>query len=297
MNRNTFLKQSSALAALALIPSSCVVSFSNTSFPLGLQLYTVRDFMAKDPVGTLKKLKAMGYSDFESYGFDTVNKTYYGYSANEFKTILEDLELSTYTGHYGLPGLMEASETDLKNYVDACIEGAKALGDHYITWPKLGDAYHTLEGYTLLVQKLNAIGAQVSAAGLKLAYHNFGYDFNTYGDKTGMDWVLEETDPDLVKIEVDFYWVMHAGVISPRALIEKAPGRFPLWHIKDMDKVTRDYTELGNGSIDYTKVLPNAKTAGLERYYVEQGGNFAVNSMESVAESASYFKKYIRESI
>ena len=87
MNRNTFLKQSSALAALALIPSSCVVSFSNTSFPLGLQLYTVRDFMAKDPIGTLKKLKAMGYSDFESYGFDTVNKTYYGYSANEFKTI------------------------------------------------------------------------------------------------------------------------------------------------------------------------------------------------------------------
>ena len=64
-----------------------------------------------------------------------------------------------------------------------------------------------------------------------------------------------------------------------------------------MDKVTRDYTELGNGSIDYTKVLPNAKTAGLERFYIEQGGNFAVNSMESVAESASYFKKYIRESI
>jgi len=145
-----------------------------------------------------------------------------------------------------------------------------------------------------LVQKLNAIGAQVSAAGLQLAYHNFGYDFNTYGHKTGMDWVLEETDPDLVKIEVDFYWVMHAGVISPKALIEKAPGRFPLWHIKDMDKLSRDYTELGNGSIDYTKVLPNAKTAGLERYYIEQGGNFAQNSMQSVSQSASYFKKHIQ---
>jgi len=68
MKRSTFLKQSSALAALAFVPSSCRMSFSNTSFPLGLQLYTVRDFMAKDPLGTLKKLKAMGYSDFESYG-------------------------------------------------------------------------------------------------------------------------------------------------------------------------------------------------------------------------------------
>ena len=91
MKRSTFLKQSSALAALAFVPSSCRISFSNTAFPLGLQLYTVRDFMAKDPLGTLKKLKAMGYSDFESYGFDTLNKTYYGYSAPEFKTILEDL--------------------------------------------------------------------------------------------------------------------------------------------------------------------------------------------------------------
>ena len=107
----------------------------------------------------------------------------------------------------------------------------------------------------------------------------------------GYDVVLNETQADLVQMEVDFYWVMHAGVLTPKELIEKAPGRFPLWHIKDMDKITRDYTEMGNGSIDYTSLLPDPKRAGLQHYYVEQGGNFAVNSMQSVDQSAQYVQR------
>lgn len=294
MKRSTFLKQSGALATLSLLPTACFNS-SRDRFPMGLQLYSVRDFMAKDPVGTLKKLKAMGYTDFETYGYDTENMSYYGFKAADFKQILTDLELSTYSGHYGVHGLMEATAIEVERYVDRCIEGALALGDAFITWPKLDAAYHSEAGYQLLVSQLNTIGKQVSAAGLKFAYHNFGYDFNTYGNKMGIDWVLEETNPDYVQLEADFYWVMHAGVVTPKQLIEKAAGRVPLWHIKDMDKLSRDYTELGNGSIDYTRLLPSAKTAGLERYYIEQGGNFAVNSLQSVADSARYFKKNLRE--
>lgn len=296
MNRRTFLKQSGKLSALSFLPLSSIAS-SQQRFKLGLQLYTVRDAMEKNPVQGLKSLKAMGYEDFETYGYNTESKTYYGYSPQEFKDILGDLGLSSSSGHYGVNNLMESSDDEVNRYVDSCIEGATILGDKYIVYPSLREAYRNASGYANLVRRLNKMGERIHKAGLGFAYHNFGYDFDLYDDRSGMDWVIQETDPDWVKLQVDFYWVMHASKISPKALINKAPGRFKLWHIKDMHKVSRDYTELGNGSIDYTKILPDAKHSGLEYYYIEQGGNFAVNSMESVEESARFLKKKIQHLI
>ena len=104
---------------------------------------------------------------------------------------------------------------------------------------------------------------------------------------------IEETNPEWVKLEVDFYWVMHADKISPKKLIDKAKGRFKLWHIKDMHKITKDYTELGNGSINYNEILPNPKSSGLEYLYLEQGGNYSHNSMQSAFESINFLKKNI----
>ena len=91
------------------------------------------------------------------------------------------------------------------------------------------------------------------------------------------------------------YWVAHASKLSPKQLIANHPGRFVMWHIKDMDKVTRDYTELGNGSIDYIDLLAHIDTDALEYYYIEQGGNFAQNSMQSITDSAAYFKKHLQK--
>lgn len=89
------------------------------------------------------------------------------------------------------------------------------------------------------------------------------------------------------------YWIMPSSKQSPAELISKQPGRFVMWHIKDMDKVSRDYSELGNGSIDFTVILPEASRAGLQYYYIEQGGNFAKNPIQSITDSASYFKKHL----
>jgi len=83
----------------------------------------------------------------------------------------------------------------------------------------------------------------------------------------------------LVKLQIDMYWVMHSSKQTPKELISQHPGRYVMWHIKDMDKITRDYTELGNGSIDYVDVLPDPNESGLEYFYIEQGGNFAHNAM------------------
>ena len=95
---------------------------------------------------------------------------------------------------------------------------------------------------------------------------------------------------------MDMYWVVHSGK-TPKELVDQHPGRYTMWHIKDMDKITRDYSELGNGSIDYVKILPDSEKSGLEYYYIEQGGNFKYNSMKSAATSAKFFKKNLQNLI
>jgi sugar phosphate isomerase/epimerase len=221
--------------------------------------------------------------------------TYYGYRSAEFKKILDDLQLTASSGHYDFAPYLDKTDDELKRFVDSCIAGAKEVGMKYITWPWLSPQQRTLDHFRLLSKKLNRIGQQVNAAGLGFAYHNHDFEFREQDGKIGYDIILNETDPALVKLQMDMYWVMHASRLSPKEWVKKQPGRYVMWHIKDMDKVTRDYTELGNGSIDYTAILPDPKLAGLEYYYIEQGGNFAQNPMKSIADSAEFLKKYLQK--
>ncbi|MDC8003931.1 TIM barrel protein [Aureisphaera galaxeae] len=262
---------------------------------MGYQLYSIRDEMEKDPVATLKALKDMGYEDFETYGYDAEKRTFYGFKANEFKTILDDLDLSVSSGHYGFSELATQPDDKLNEFVDQCIEGAEAIGSRYITWPWINEVQRTLDGYKSIAKQMNLIGERIAQAGLGFAYHNHGYEFQEFDGKSGFDIIINETDPALVKIQLDLYWVMHSSKNTPAELIAKYPGRYVMWHIKDMDKVTRDYTELGNGSIDYHKILPDPKVSGLEYYYIEQGGNFTESSMKSAASSAAYFKSDLKQ--
>lgn len=262
---------------------------------MGLQLFTVRDDMSKDPVGTLKAVRKMGYEDFEIYGFDAENGTFYGFKSAEFKKVLDDLGLTVSSGHYGFSPYLDAPEEELKRFTDQCILGARETDMKYITWPWIAPEQRTLDNYKRMAQRLNVIGEQVTSAGLGFAYHNHGFEFTDHQGENGFEIIINETDPSLVKLQMDMYWVMHSSKFTPAELINSHPGRFVMWHIKDMDKVTRDYTELGNGSIDYVKILPDCATAGLEFYYLEQGGNFASSPMQSVADSARYFKKNLQK--
>jgi sugar phosphate isomerase/epimerase len=179
----------------------------------------------------------------------------------------------------------------MNRFVDQCIKGADALNLSYITWPWLAPEQRTMENFKVLSGKLNTIGERVNAAKLGFAYHNHGFEFEDHDGQLGYDVILKETDPKLVKLQMDMYWVMHEAKTTPKELIAKQPGRFVMWHIKDMDKVSRDYTELGNGSINYHDILPNPKKSGLEYYYIEQGGNFTTSALQSAADSAEFFKK------
>lgn len=295
MNRRKFIAKAGILGAASLLPIAGCSANKKTKYKMGLQLFSIHEDMSRDPIGTLKAVKAMGYEDFETYGFDGEKVTYYGYKASAFKKILDDLQLTATSGHYGFSPFLTKPVDDLERFVDQCIQGAHALNKPYITWPWIAPEQRTIDNFKLMSKKLNIIGEQVKAAGLGFAYHNHGFEFEDHDGENGYDIILQETDPSLVKLQMDLYWVMHSSKLTPKELIKKQAGRYVMWHIKDMDKVTRDYTELGNGSIDYVEILPDPVESGLEFYYIEQGGNYAQSPMESAAESADYFKKHLQQ--
>tara|TARA_R110002050_G_scaffold100580_1_gene208179 strand:- start:129730 stop:130623 length:894 start_codon:yes stop_codon:yes gene_type:complete len=295
MNRRKFIENSSILGAATLLPLPCFSMNAHQKYKMGYQLYSIRDQMAIDPINTLKYLKKLGYQDFEAYGFDSDKGMYYGYKSSEFKQILDDLNLSISSGHYDFSTYLEKSDDALKRFVDQCIIGAQTLNSKYITWPWIAPEQRTIDNFKLMSRKLNVIGAQVKDAGLGFAYHNHGFEFQDHGGENGFNIILTETDSALVKLQMDMYWVIHSSNFTPKELIAAQPGRYVLWHIKDIDKITKDYTELGNGSINYKKILPDPITSGLEFYYIEQGGNYAINAMQSAAESAKFFKKNLQK--
>ncbi|GMN08897.1 sugar phosphate isomerase/epimerase [Croceitalea sp. MTPC9] len=295
MSRRQFIKQSGTLTAVSIIPISCFSTSDKSKYKMGLQAFTIRDAMKRDLIGSLKTVKSLGYEDLELYGFNSVKETYYGHSTSDFKKILSDIGLTASSCHYGFSDYFEASPEELKTYVDKCIKTAKELDLSYVTWPWLQPKYRTIENFKLLVEKLNRIGEQVNSSGLGFAYHNHDFEFLDHNGEIGYDIIMSRTDPSLVKLQLDLYWAVQSSKLNPVELIAKDPKRFVMWHIKDMDKVTRDYSELGNGSIDYHKMLSQLDQSGLEYYYLEQGGNFATNSIQSITDSANYFKTNLQQ--
>lgn len=291
-NRRTFIKRAGALTVASFLGSSFM---AKTKYKMGLQLFTIREPLKNDAKGTLKQVAALGYQNLETYGFDGAQNKYYGYDAKEFQKLLSDLNLTTTSGHYDFNTLLNKPNDELDRYVDQCIEGAHALKQDYITWPWLDPQSRTIEKFKLVAEKLNRIGERLKGTKIGLAYHNHDFEFIEQDGKIGYDVIINETDPKLVKLQIDLYWVVHSSKLSPHELFLKQPGRYVMWHVKDMDKMTRDYTELGNGSIDYKPILPDAKLSGMENYFIEQGGNFFKDPMQSITDSAVFMKKNLEK--
>jgi sugar phosphate isomerase/epimerase len=290
ITRRTFIQQAGAFASAAVVLPAVQ---QRRRYKMGLQLFTVRAAMAKDVDGTLKQVAAMGYEEFETYGFDPEGMRYYGLPAKEFAQRLRDLKLTTPSGHYDLNRFASASADDLNRYVDRCVEGAHALEQSYITWPLLDAGDRTIDKFKSVAARLNAIGERLKKAKLQVAYHNHDFEFVEQNGQIGYDVILKETDPALVKLQMDLYWIARGSKLTPNEWFKRAPGRFVMWHVKDMHKTSRDYTELGNGSIDFTRIWPDAGLAGLRHYFVEQGGNFTHDPLRSVADSADYVKRVL----
>jgi sugar phosphate isomerase/epimerase len=289
ISRRGFI-QTGALASAAL---ASPLSAQGRQYKMGIQLYSVRAPMRADVDGTLKRLAAMGYQEAETYGLDAATLGYYGMPAKAFAERLRAHGMTTPSGHYDLNQFAGTSIDDLKRYVDRCIEGARVLEQAYITWPLVDEGFRTIDKFKIIAERLNIAGAQIKKGGLQLAYHNHDFEFVEQNGQLGYDIILKETDPALVKLQIDLYWIARGSKQPAHYWFKRAPGRFVMWHVKDMHKVSRDYTELGNGSIDFTQIWPDASLAGLQHFFVEQGGNFTHDPMRSVADSAEYVKKML----
>jgi sugar phosphate isomerase/epimerase len=220
MNRRDFIISSSMVLGAPLLSQAFVGA--KRPLKMGLQLFTIRDALAKDLNGTLKTVASLGYQDLETYGFEPEADKYYGIDASEFKNMLDRLQLTTSSGHYDFYRYFNQSEDALRRYVDQCIQGAKTLGQQYITWPWLDAESRTIDKFKILAQKLNRVGEQVNKAGLGFAYHNHDYEFTDQHGVNGYDVLLADTDASLVKLQIDLYWVMHSSKLTPAELFKNS---------------------------------------------------------------------------
>ena len=214
--------------------------------------------------------------------------------AREFAQRLRDHGLTSPSGHYDLNRFATRERRrpqSLRRSLHRRREAARPEL-HHLAVPRSAARGRSSRSRRV-VGRFNAIGERIAKGGLQFAYHNHGFEFTEQDGRVPYDIVLSDTDPKLVKLQVDLYWLSHDSKQPPRYWFERAPGRYVMWHVKDMHKVTRDYTELGNGTIDYTKIWPDAAFSGMKHFFVEQGGNFAQDSMQSVTDCAAYVKRFL----
>ena len=279
------------MAATALVAPSFLLK---KKYKLGLQLFSIREAMARDLKDTLKQIAAFGYEEVEIYGFS--DSKYYKLEPMVFKSILDDNNLTTSSGHYDLNKFMLPGSTDdqMFRYVDECIEGAHTLKQKYIVWPWLDPDSRTIDKFKVVADKLNRIGERLKPANLKVAYHNHDFEFIDHNGQIGYDIILKETDSSLVKLQADLYWLSNASKLKPHDYFVQYPGRYPMWHLKDMSKQDRNLHEImGEGTIDFKSILKDDELAGVEHMFVEQGNNYHPDALQNVGKSALYVKNVL----
>jgi sugar phosphate isomerase/epimerase len=276
-NRRTFLKRVSAVSAAALLLPNEILAFPGEKM-IGIQLYTIRDLVNKDFTGTLKTLSEIGYNSLEAAGY--ADRKFYGYSPKEYEKICLDFGLRPLSSHSGV---------SLSN-ADQIIEDTKAAGMDYLVLPWIGeDRRKSADHYKALAEELNQIGEKCKVAGLKFGYHNHAFEFEKKDGQIPYDILLENTEPDLCFMQLDFYWMVYGG-FEPLDYFEKYPGRFELWHIKDMaGNEARESTEIGNGIIDFKAIYKKRELAGMKYFFLEQEA-FNMDPIESITISYQFLK-------
>lgn len=256
----------------------------------GLALYTVRDDMSTDAKATLKAVADAGYKNIEAAGYS--DGKFYNMTPADFKAFVDKLELVPVSTHH--------SDVTLEN-ADKMMADVKAAGFEYfvVPIPPMGLFNFDQETMTMsmtggaenLTKIVNTLGEKAHNAGLKLLYHNHDFEFKE--DKDGVvviDYMLENTDPKYVNFQMDLFWVTKAGA-DPIAYFEKYPGRFKLWHVKDMDDQGR-FAPVGQGNIDFAKILEKKELSGMEYYMVEQDMTFdGMKPLEAIKISHEGIKK------
>jgi len=298
ITRKKFIQTSAiTVAGAALLPKSLFAGQKSKTIT-GVQLYSVRDEMKNDPLGTLKKLAEMGYRYVEHANY--VDRKFYGYSPKEFKKILGDLDMKMPSGHTVLQSRHwdegKKEFTDLWKYT---VEDAAILEQQFVISPAIEDSWRKeLDTLKYYMDVFNKSGELCKKAGMKFGYHNHHFEFSEkLGGQTLYDQILQNTDPNLVMQQLDIGNMYYGG---GRALdvIKKYPGRFASLHVKD--EIAAAGSEhgyesaiLGAGVIEVKKVLEEAiKTGGAIHLIIEQESYQGKPPLDCVKEDLQIMKQW-----
>ena len=316
MNRRKFLLQSGTLAAASLALPKLVTASNffnkNAMPPPGLQLYTLGRMMTSDTKGTLQKLAAIGYKELESAG--SGKGTVYNVKVKDFAAMVKDMGMHWRSAHVGgvvftmeqimkmaktkedtariqkmAPMIAKMPKISLKDNAQELADDAAEGGLSYLVCSSI--PVSTLDEIKIAVDVFNKAGEACKKNGVQFAYHNHVTEFDTRDGTRPFDYILNNTDKDMVKMELDLAWATKAKQ-DPVELFKLHPGRYPLWHVKDLDKQTMNPVEVGSGVVDFKRIFDNAKESGMKYYFVEQDG--APQPLQNVANSYNYLNKMLK---
>lgn len=305
LKRRHFLQQTGALALGSLFLSKNAAAFGKPSAvrPLGVQLFTFFNVIDDDVKGTLQKIADVGYKEIES-AFSKKGG-YYGMKPKEFSAMLTGMGLSWQSHHVlgapfkmppgakmpagpdGKPMVippMKNLQDNMQELVDSVAEG----GVPYLVCANIPT--NTLADIKSSINILNKTGEACNKAGITFAYHNHDAEFHTIEGAVPYDMFLKELDADKVKMELDLAWATKGGK-DPVELFKQNPGRFPLWHVKDLDASRENILPVGSGTIDYKRIFDNASVAGMKHCFIEH--DMPKDPMESIKSSYAYLSKML----
>jgi len=287
-NRRNFFKVSAAgtLGLMLLGPAACTsLADQRKKFNVGLQLYTIRDAMDADVPGSLKKISDLGYKNVELASY--ANGKFYGYSPKEFKKMVNDLGMEIISSHTQV----EAAGITIDNAQKMADDHAE-LGVKYCVQPWINEENRNIETYKKMIADWNKVGEIMKNVGIQFAYHNHNFEFKPVdGLVPYYDIFMPEMDADLITMEIDLFWANKAGQ-DPVEMFKKYPGRFQLFHMKDMytkqepffDVIKDDIAPVGAGIIDFKSILAAKDIAGMKYLFVEddnQGNGKPFEALET----------------
>jgi sugar phosphate isomerase/epimerase len=273
--RRHFIKTAGTVALGTIILPQLVSASAKLKNP-GIQLYTVRNEMLADPRGTLKQLAALGIKQIESARSEKGN--YYGLTAKEIKQTCKDLGMTLRSGHVRV-------DEQWKQTLDEAAES----GQEYLICSSMPNRGQTLDNYKRTAEIFNSNGEDCRKMNLKFGYHNHDYEFDTVDGQVLYDVLMDSTDPKLVNMELDLGWVVAVGR-DPIDYFKKYKGRFPLWHLKDMNMQKKVSTEFGKGALDIGKILEHQSQSGVKYIFIEQE-EYSTTPMESMKYNMDYLER------
>lgn len=273
-SRRKFLSTTTVAGSALAISSQ--LAFSNIKEQaLGIQLYTFRDQMQSNPLKTLEEIASLGIKKIESARSEKGH--YYGLKPREMQIACASLGMQLVSGHV----LLDAA-------FDRTLEEAMEAQQAFLICSSLPTKGQTVDNYKRVAEAFNKAGEKCRAAGIRFGYHNHEYEFESKNGIVLFDVIMDETDPYLVNMELDLGWVIIAKK-NPLDYFKKYPGRFPLWHLKDMDIVKKQSTEFGKGGLNIPEMLAHQKDSGLEHIFIEQEEYYST-PFESIQYNMQFMK-------